>query len=360
MSAVESSTLARDQRLKRAEEERSHADWRRKWIWNGHSIRYAAVGEDNVDGAAVLLVHGFGASADHYRYNAGALAKQGYRVYAIDMLGFGLSDKPSKPNNFSTYSAAVWMQQIAAFLREVVGSSAYLVGNSLGGYAVLNAAAFYPNLTRGLVLVNSAGPIVTAEEVDNSVSWDPRAADPNLRDPFAQSDLIGICTDVFKRAVSFAGFLAFRRRNRISAVLRQVYTNDQSNVNDELVDSIEEAALTPNAFEVFYRTAIGGRAMRTGYTVNNLCARVSELGVPTVLLWGVNDPWITNERASRLLDLLGFKDSGYIAVNAGHCPHDENPAEFNAKLIDWLAATEASQARKAWTSDDTKIATSSS
>jgi len=320
---------------------RHDSDWRRTWSWNGHSVRYAAVGEENESGPAIVLIHGFGASADHYRYNAGDLARNGFRVFAVDMLGFGLSDKPSIPKGFSTYSAAVWMQQIASFLEEVVGSDAYLVGNSLGGYAVLNTAAFYPHLTRGLVLVNSAGPMVADEDVDHSVSWDPRAADPHTRDPFEQTDLLGLGTDLLKRGVSLAGFLAFRRRDRIATVLRQVYTDNQTSVNDELVESIREAALTPNAFEVFYRTAVGGRAMRTGYTVNNLCARVAKLEIPTVLLWGVNDPWITEERAQRILEFLKYSDSGFIPVEAGHCPHDENPEEFNAKLLSWLGERES-------------------
>ena len=57
---------------------------------------------------------------------------------------------------------------------------------------------------------------------------------------------------------------------------------------------------------------------------------------PTALLWGVNDPWITDKKAEQMLRLN--PDADYIPLIAGHCPHDEKPADFNAGLNDWLVA----------------------
>lgn len=56
---------------------------------------------------AIVLVHGFGASVYHWRYNIPALVEAGYRVLALDLLGFGLSDKP-----LIEYSAQVWRDQV--------------------------------------------------------------------------------------------------------------------------------------------------------------------------------------------------------------------------------------------------------
>ena len=55
---------------------------------------YVAVGDEAAP--PVLLVHGFGASSYHWRYNANAIADAGYRVYAIDLCGFGRSEKPQR------------------------------------------------------------------------------------------------------------------------------------------------------------------------------------------------------------------------------------------------------------------------
>lgn len=59
------------------------------WKWRGHTIHYKTAG----CGEPIVLVHGFGLSSFHYRRNIPILAKN-YKVYAIDLLGFGKSSKP--------------------------------------------------------------------------------------------------------------------------------------------------------------------------------------------------------------------------------------------------------------------------
>ena len=138
------------------------------WKWNNYSINYVALGNENADGDSkepLLLIHGFGASAYHWRYNIPYLARK-YRVYAIDLLGFGLSDKP-----IIEYNADIWRDQVLSFIEEVVktggrkdgpGSGPCVVaGNSLGGYAALSAAAApgarEKDLISGCILLNAAG-----------------------------------------------------------------------------------------------------------------------------------------------------------------------------------------------------------
>ncbi len=94
-------------------------------------------------GPPIVLVHGFGASAYHWRYNIIELAKK-HRVFAVDLLGFGWSDKA-----LVDYSSNIWSDQIAAFIREVVNDGpVVLAGNSLGGYNSLATAARYPELVK--------------------------------------------------------------------------------------------------------------------------------------------------------------------------------------------------------------------
>lgn len=77
--------------------------WNR-WAWRGHTINWLAAGDS---GPVVLLIHGFGASVYHWRYNVPELAKH-CRVYAIDCLGFGWSDKPLE--EYEGYT--LWSDQI--------------------------------------------------------------------------------------------------------------------------------------------------------------------------------------------------------------------------------------------------------
>ena len=76
---------------------------KQSWSWNGNRINYVDLGGSTaVNKPPLLLIHGFGASVYHWRYNLPYLARN-YHVYAIDLLGFGLSEKP-----IIQYSADVW------------------------------------------------------------------------------------------------------------------------------------------------------------------------------------------------------------------------------------------------------------
>ena len=63
------------------------------WNWNNHSIYYVKAGEKQSHKPPLLLIHGFGASTDHWRKNIAQL-QENYEVWAIDLLGFGRSAKP--------------------------------------------------------------------------------------------------------------------------------------------------------------------------------------------------------------------------------------------------------------------------
>ena len=135
-----------------------------------------------------------------------------------------------------------------------------------------------------------------------------------------------------KRAISFGGFI-LTREGRIESTLKLVYTNDQSRVDDDLVDLIKRPAMQPGAFEVFFKTTLGGRDNKA-VSVNRLAEEVEKLGLPTLLLWGSNDPWITMSRANKILQLMPSAE--FCPLEAGHCPHDEVPDAFNDGFVAWL------------------------
>jgi pimeloyl-ACP methyl ester carboxylesterase len=119
------------------------------WTWRGWDICYQQMGSS---GPGVVLVHGFGASWGHWRKNIPALASH-CRVYAIDLIGFGGSAKPT-PGVEIAYTFETWADQIADFCREVVGGSAFLVGNSIGCVAVMQAAVSHPEIALKVALLN--------------------------------------------------------------------------------------------------------------------------------------------------------------------------------------------------------------
>ena len=128
-----------------------------------YTVSYIEAG--NEDDPPLLLIHGFGASSFHWRSNVNALAQAGNRVFAIDLLGFGASDKP-----LLDYDSDLWVTQCASFLREVAACGlvkdgdgrtsvrrAVVAGNSIGGLTALALAASEPSLVRGIASLNGAG-----------------------------------------------------------------------------------------------------------------------------------------------------------------------------------------------------------
>ena len=117
----------------------------RDWVWRGWQTRYTFLrAASSHSDTPLILLHGFGASIGHWRNNLEELA-QHHTVYALDLLGFGWSDKALV--SYDGYS--IWQDQLSDFIKQIVhGQPVVLVGNSLGGYNSLATAAKFPNLVR--------------------------------------------------------------------------------------------------------------------------------------------------------------------------------------------------------------------
>jgi pimeloyl-ACP methyl ester carboxylesterase len=121
----------------------------RRFRWRGRTLAYSVAGE----GEPVLLVHGVyaGASSLEFRENFEELAR-GFRVYALDLLGCGLSEKPRR-----RYGPEDVASQVEDFVREEVGGGAHLVASSLSAALAVPVAVRSPRLFGRLVLVCPTG-----------------------------------------------------------------------------------------------------------------------------------------------------------------------------------------------------------
>ncbi|KAH1113384.1 hypothetical protein J1N35_006762 [Gossypium stocksii] len=280
------------------------------WTWRGRKIHYVVQGE----GFPIVLIHGFGASAFHWRYNIPELAKN-YKVYAVDLLGFGWSEKA-----IIEYDAMIWRDQVVDFLKEIVKEPTVLVGNSLGGFTALVAAVGLPEQVVGLALLNSAGQF-----------GDAKAKTTESEETFLQKFILKPLKEVFQRVVLQVLFWQAKQPTRIESVLKNVYINT-SNVDDYLVESIKMPADDPNAGEVYYRLMTRFMLNQTEYTLDSF---LSKLTCPLLLLWGDLDPWVGPAKANRIKEF--YPNTTLVNLKAGHCPHDEVPELANKALVDWLS-----------------------
>lgn len=276
------------------------------WEWRNHSITYTVAGS----GQPLLMIHGFGASIGHWRKNIPVLADQGYRVWAIDLLGFGQSDKPN-----IEYNLELWQQQIYDFCCLKIQQPTVFIGNSIGGLLTLMLMSEYPNITKGGIIINCAGGLNHRPE--------------ELRFPLSM--IMGTFTKLVTSPVTgqFV-FERIRQKKRIRNTLYQVY-RDRAAVTDELVDILYQPSCAEGAQKVFASVL----KAPAGPKPTNLLPKINQ---PLLVLWGEEDPW-TPIKGAKIYQQRAETDSNtefYTIPKAGHCPHDEKPEIVNQQITSWL------------------------
>jgi 2-hydroxy-6-oxonona-2,4-dienedioate hydrolase len=247
----------------------------------GQKIRHYDVGA----GSALVLLHGIGGDADDWAFCLDALS-QSHRVVALDLLGFGRSDKPH-----IDYSIAGFVEVLERFLLALGIERAALMGNSMGGWIAASFALQFPAMVDKLVLLDAAG------------LWGNTVALPiDLR-------------------------LSTRQH------LRQVFEflfHDKSLVTDDLVD-------------LAYRQHL---ERGDGYTIHNLLQHlpdgrewldknIAALKLPTLIVWGEQDAMMPVATAHNFQKLISGSQLEVIA-ECGHLPALEKPAELVRLVLSFL------------------------
>jgi pimeloyl-ACP methyl ester carboxylesterase len=257
------------------------------------NVFYKVIGES---GPPLVLVHGIdaAASSEEWRFVATGFA-EAHRVFALDLPGFGLSDRPSR-----AYTAADYVDFLDDFLRDVVGEPAVVVSSSLGAAYAVAVAARSPERVRALLLVCPTG---LEHFTDPPRQWQ-RALGTLLRLP-----IVG--TALFNALVS---------RRSIGYFLRERTFADP-------------ALITPDTIDAYYCTSHqeGARFAPAAFVGGALNLSVREiypsLAQPIFIVWGreaqvtpVSDAnrFIQERRPTRLKVLDG----------CGLLPHVEKPREF--------------------------------
>ena len=262
----------------------------------GRGLRLRVVESGPSDGQPVLLVHGWGACLYTYRYLLPALAHAGRRVFAMDLRGHGLSDKPP---DAGFYSADCLCQDVLGLLDALELGRVDLVGHSLGGAVSLQIALRAAERVRRLVL---AAPVGLA--------------------PVRLRRVGQLLTPQFTNV--FARYLTPRWLT--SLLLHGTY-GDPSRVPDKAVDEY----WAPSQFPNYYRAL---RALLAEFSWAPLSpAELRGIIHPTLVILGTADRLIPKAGArvgalpnATVLSLRG----------AGHLGIEECAAETNRAVIGFL------------------------
>jgi len=263
---------------------------------NGQRIHYRDEGPRE-DPLPIVLVHGTSASLHTWEgWVAGLKGER--RVIRFDLPGFGLTG----PSASGDYRADAYARFVLGLLDALKVERFVIAGNSLGGEVAWHTALAAPKRVDRLILVDSAGYAVA-----------PRSAPLGFR--IARIPVLN----------RLAEFLL--PRSLVEASVRKVY-GDPSRVTPELVDRYYELTLREGN-----RRALGERFRQMAPGAD--AARIRELGLPTLILWGGRDTLIPPEAASRFQadipasQLVMFDD-------LGHVPHEEDPARTLAAARKFL------------------------
>lgn len=267
---------------------------------NGLRARCLVAGKD---GLPVVLIHGLGASAEIWSANLDALSAH-HRVYAPDLPGFGLTEKPG----WIDYSPPAYSRFIREFMTAAGIGRASLVGHSLGGGVALRAILDEPERVDRLVLVSSAG-------LGRDVSL-----------PLRVASLPGFDRVFFKP--SLAVFTRFLHR--------LVY--DPAAITPEFARMYYEMFFQPGSVRAFTGilraiATLGGA--RPG-VLDDIRKGLGTISAPTLIVWGRQDRILP---VSQGVDAAGRIPGArlHIFERCGHMPNLEYPDEFNRIVLDFLA-----------------------
>ncbi len=285
------------------------SDSPKTWNWRGFPITYQNCGES---GAAVVLVHGFGASWGHWRKNLPILGQE-CRCYAIDLIGFGASAKPT-PGEGIYYTFETWGQLVADFCREVIGSPAFLVGNSIGCVVIMQAAVDNPEMVKGIAAINCSLRLLH-DRKRQALPWYRSVGAAFLQKLLAN------------RIIGNLFFKQLAKPDVVKKILLQAYKRPEA-VNDELIDILMTPAKDVGAADVFCAFT----RYSQGALPEDLLPRLT---CPTILLWGTEDPW-EPIALGRELAKISTVDQFIPLEGLGHCPQDEAPEIVNPIVQQWI------------------------
>jgi pimeloyl-ACP methyl ester carboxylesterase len=266
--------------------------------WKHGRVFYKTAGTEN-SGPPLVFIHGVGAGASSFmwRKNFDDLARD-FRVYALDLLGFGFSDKPAS----ASYSADLYVELITDFIREVSGYPVNIIASSLGAAYAIRVADEHPELVNSMVLNAPAG--------SDALNRRPGMAGAAFYG-LLQSPVLG---------TSFYNVMASERSIRDYARDNLFY--DHHRVTDRFV-----ANLYATSHQAGAQHAIA--AFLAGYLNTDTQSPFSRLTQPVVLVWGKQDATTPLDKALALQE-LNPKARLEVFDYCRMMPEQEQPEKFNS------------------------------
>ena len=268
------------------------------------------------DPPLVLLLHGFPEFWWTWRDQIRTLAAHGYRVAAMDLRGYGGSDKPPRG-----YDPLTLSRDVVGVVKALGERSAVLVGHGWGGYVAWAAAALHPREVSALCAVSAPHPNVMLSSLRS-------------RNAVALRHLLAMQVPTLpERRLSRAstGFL----RSHLES-----WSSPSSTFPDEETVATYQAALrlwpAPHCALEYHRWLFRSRFRGDGRRFHRYMQR--PVAQPVCVVNGADDPALPRGGADRSQRQVTGPYETHALPGVGHFPHEEAPDAFDDVLLRWLAA----------------------
>lgn len=247
----------------------------------------------------IILIHGYTASVYVWKTVAPIIADAGFHVIAVDLLGFGYSEKPA----WFDYSIGSQARMISRFMDRLGIGQAVIVGSSYGGAIAATLALDYPARVGRLVLVDA----VINDDVKNH---------PVLR----LASIPGVGEVITPFLVDSRMFLKMRMQNTLAPANHHMITDERiANVRRPL-----NAADAHHSVLATSRNWHAERIEKDAHLINH----------PTLLIWGDQDNVIPIENGYKLYGSI-VHSRLVVFKNCGHVPQEEKSALFAELIIEF-------------------------
>ena len=250
-------------------------------------------------GPSLVLLHANGGDHRDFVAVAPGLAESGWRVTTLDWPGHGQSPR-SEPET------AVGFGELLVRILDELGGEHVLLGNSVGGFAALHAAAHRPDRVAGLVLVSPGG-------------FSPR----------------WIGTTLACRAIGSRRLAPVTYRH-----LPRLYLRDRNAGVTAAIAKADSASRSPDRAQVY--ASVWRSFTDPDHDGRRLAADVH---CPTLLAWGTRDPILPWQLDGRRAHAALPNSEIVTFAGAGHQPFLERPGEFLERTAPFLAGLRAAAAR---------------
>jgi pimeloyl-ACP methyl ester carboxylesterase len=272
-----------------------------------NGLRFRTMVDGPPDGELFLLLHGFPEGAESWSHQLDALAKAGFLAVAPDLRGYGLSDAPEGVESYTIDHLAEDVRfMITAFGR----TAAHVAGHDWGGLVAWFFAGRYPEMTKTLTVLSVPHPAALA------------AASRDDEDQQARSRYIKLFVD--EKAERVLADDDYRR-------LRFMFTigPNPDAVPRGVVDHFTRSISRPGRLTAalnYYRANLGGGSAWETLT------DIGPITMPTVLLWGDQDPALGRRAAEETEKHVDGEYRLDVLQDAGHWLQFERPGEVSLAL----------------------------